>query len=280
MKIKDNFKESISKIKNSKIVKEAIKKLYPTFNIIKEKGGYKIVLMSLLVTLVLMPLQLLIELISKLILGTRIITGISFSSYRYIKDIMEYSSSKFVEKLILVIIITSLIGLVSFIITTFILGNGNLRAFKILAEEERVVDIGEYIKLSIKDILPFALKYFLNVTVPIIVINIAGVIVDFIPFIRGINIAYVITTMGIYALQFRFYAIMLDLKDDNIISKYAEYWLTYAVVVYLLKMVISISILNSLMNVVFVLYSVLILTKSKYYFGQEKDLLNRTENTN
>ena len=270
MKVKECFNE----VKNSTMVQNAMDKLRPTWEVIKNQGAYKILIISMLITLIFIPIDAIIGLIGKLMIGNSSL--LSFSS---IFDIINFIDSFFggyfylgssIAKIIVFILISAILSIIAYIVTTFIVSNANFRSFKILAEEERVVTIGEYFSLAFHDIISYSWKFFINVTVPIVIISIIGSLVNVIPFIKGVAIANFITSIISYALIFRFFAMMLGVDYEKAVIDFSPYWFTFAIIAYLLKIITTLSILIRFAEMVFVLYSILLLTGSKYYYGEQQ----------
>lgn len=264
-------KEHINNFKNSAIVQEALGKIRPTWNVIKNCGGYKILIISLIITAIFMPINSVISFLGKILLGGSSILGVSdiidmiesiFRGYYY------YDTGYLVTAIILAVV-SVILSIISFIITTFVVSNANFRSFKILAEEERVVSIKEYFNLAFKDLIPYSWKMFLNVILPLIVIEVAGNLINFIPYIRGIAFANLLTSILSFALIFRFFAIMINVDYEKAVIDFSAYWFTFAVIVYLVRTITSLSILVTFFEMVFVLYTLLLLTGSKYYYGEK-----------
>ena len=55
------MKEHINNFKNSIIVQDALAKIRPTWSVIKNGGGYKILIISLIITAIFIPLNEKIE---------------------------------------------------------------------------------------------------------------------------------------------------------------------------------------------------------------------------
>ena len=130
--------------------------------------------------------------------------------------------------------------------------------------------IGEYFSLAFHDIISYSWKFFLNVTVPIVIISIIGSLVGLIPFIKGVAIANFITSIISYALMFRFFAKMLNLDYEKAVNDFSPYWFTFAIVAYLLSIITNLELLLRFVDMVLVLYSILLLTGSKYYYGEQQ----------
>uniref|UniRef100_UPI002598C79E hypothetical protein n=1 Tax=uncultured Clostridium sp. TaxID=59620 RepID=UPI002598C79E len=145
----------------------------------------------------------------------------------------------------------------------------NFKSFKILAEEERVVSIGEYFKLAFTEFFQFAWKLFLNVILPIFIVNVIGNIINIIPFIQVKAFTNLIVEILYFALMFRFLAMMIDLDYNQAVGDFASYWLTFAVVVYLINTFTSLSIVITFFKMMFILFTMLLLTESRYYYGEE-----------
>ena len=86
MKVKECFNE----VKNSTMVQNAMDKLRPTWEVIKNQGAYKILIISMLITLIFIPIDAIIGLIGKLMIGNSSL--LSFSS---IFDIINFIDSFF-----------------------------------------------------------------------------------------------------------------------------------------------------------------------------------------
>ena len=233
------IKEYINNFKNSTIVQDALGKIRPTWNVIKNGGGYKILIISLIITAIFMPIKAIISFLSKILLG-----GAGLLTFSSITDIIQsifngyyYYDSGYLVMAIILTVVSTILSIIAFIITTFIVSNANFRAFKILAEEERVVSIGEYFSLAFKDLIPYSWKLFLNVILPLLI--------------------------------FRFFAMMINVDHEEAVLDFSAYWLTFAVIVYLIKIITSLSILVTLFEMIFVLYTLLLLTGSKYYYGEQ-----------
>ena len=265
------IKEYINNFKNSSIVQDALGKIRPTWNVIKNGGGYKILIISLIITAIFMPIKAIISFLSKILLG-----GAGLLTFSSITDIIQsifngyyYYDSGYLVMAIILTIVSRILSIIAFIITTFVVSNANFRAFKILAEEERVVSIGEYFSLAFKDLIPYSWKLFLNVILPLFVIEVAGKLINFIPYIRGIAFANLLISILSFALIFRFFAMMINIDHEKAVLDFSAYWLTFAVIVYLIKIITSLSILITLFEMIFVLYTLLLLTGSKYYYGEQ-----------
>ena len=268
-----NLKENFQRFKDSKLVEGTVEKLSPTWEVVKNRGGYKIILISALVTLLFIPVNFIIGFLSTVLVGTSIVGGASFNSI--IENIAygnAFQNAAAIINILGFILIAALLSIITFIVTTFLITNANFRAFKILAEEDRVVNVGEYFKLSVVEIFSYAWKYLLNIMLPIFVISVIGSIINIIPFVKGISIANFLIAILTYALMFRFIAILLGKNHEEAVNKFSPYWLTYALVVYLVKMATTLDILVTVLEFGFILYSVLILTGSKYYFNEEIDI--------
>lgn len=264
------IKEYIKEFKNSKIVKDAISKLKPTWSVIKNNGGYKILIISMLITIIFLPINALIKLIGKIMIGTSSIIG--FSNILDMIDLISdgyYWRGESIVTIILFLIIAGILSIITYIVTTFIISNANFRSFKILAEEERVVSIGEYFKLAFNNLIPYSWKFFLNVILPILIINIMGNIINLLPFIKGVAIANFIVSIISYALIFRFFAMMLNIDYEKAVTEFSPYWFTFAIIAYLVQIITNLSIVTTFIEMIFILYSVLLLTKSKYYYQEE-----------
>ena len=265
------IKEHINNFKNSTIVQDALGKIRPTWNVIKNGGGYKILIISLIITAIFMPINAIISFLSKILLG-----GAGLLTFSSITDIIQsifngyyYYDSGYLVMAIILTVVSTILSIIAFIITTFIVSNANFRAFKILAEEERVVSIGEYFSLAFKDLIPYSWKLFLNVILPLFVIEVVGKLINFIPYIRGIAFANLLISILSFALIFRFFAMMINVDHEEAVLDFSAYWLTFAVIVYLIKIITSLSILVTLFEMIFVLYTLLLLTGSKYYYGEQ-----------
>ena len=62
---------------------------------------------------------------------------------------------------------------------------------------------------------------------------------------------------------------MINVDHEEAVLDFSAYWLTFAVIVYLIKIITSLSILVTLFEMIFVLYTLLLLTGSKYYYGEQ-----------
>lgn len=265
------IKEYINNFKNSTIVQEALGKIKPTWNVIKNGGGYKILIISLIITAIFMPINTIISFLSKILLG-----GAGLLTFSSIPDIIQsifngyyYYDSGYLVMTIILTVVSTILYVSAFIITTFVVSNANFRAFKILAEEERVVSIGEYFTLAFNDLIPYSWKLFLNVILPLFIIGVAGKLMNFIPYIRGIAFANLLISILSFALIFRFFAMMINIDHEKAMFDFSAYWLTFAVIVYLIKTITSLSILVKFFEMIFVLYTLLLLTGSKYYYGEQ-----------
>ena len=69
--------------------------------------------------------------------------------------------------------------------------------------------------------------------------------------------------------MFRFLAMMIDLDYNQAVGDFASYWLTFAVVVYLINTFTSLSIVITFFKMMFILFTMLLLTESRYYYGEE-----------
>ena len=262
------IREHIDNFKSNEIVEGAFNKISPTWYIIKNLGGYKIFIISMLLVMIFMPINALINLISKWVLG-----GVSLFTFSGIIESIFNGYSIFNgETLVIAIVIwivSGIISFISFIISTFIVSNANFRSFKVLAEEERVVSIGEYFKLAFTEIFKYGWKLFLNVILPIFILKIIGNIINIIPYIQGREFANLIGDFLYFALMFRFLAMMIDVDYNKAVNDFAGYWLTFATFVYIISKFTSLSIVVTFFEMMFVLFSMLLLTGSKYYYGEE-----------
>lgn len=266
MKIKECFKE----VKESKLVQEAVAKVKPTWEVIKKSGGYKILIMSLILSLIFIPIQALIALISKLTIGVAGMNS-AMSFIYYIFNSAKYYGGSFLTTVIIFAVVSVIIAIMSFIVTTFIVSNATFKSFKILAEEERTVSIGEYFKLAFDGLMPYSTKLFVNVILPIWVIKIVGEIINFIPYVRGNAIANFSVSILTFALLFRFVAIMLNVDSEKAVKDFTSYWLTFAIITYLVKMVTTLSIITVGFEIAFILYALLLLTGSRHYYGGQEE---------
>lgn len=262
------IKEHFNNFKNNEIVQDALNKINPTWYVIKNLGGYKIFIISMLLVMIFMPINALINFISKLLIGTANIFTFKGIIESLISGYSIFSGETIVIALI-IWIVSGIISFISFIISTFIVSNANFRSFKILAEEERVVSIGEYFKLAFTGFFQFSWKLFLNVLLPIFIVNVIGNIINIIPFIQGKVFTNLIVEILYFALMFRFLAMMIDLDYNQAVGDFASYWLTFAVVVYLINTFTSLSIVITFFKMMFILFTMLLLTESRYYYGEE-----------
>lgn len=258
MTIKEHFIE----IKESALVQEAILKLKPTWEIIKSKDGYKTLIISAIILAICYPVSYLIRFISGIIGATSIIGSMSYYSLTDAIESLSYLGGHYLVATIIVTIISILLSLVSYIIVTFIVPNATFNSYKILVDEERQVSIGEYFSLAFKNLWKYSVKLFLNVILPLWIVGIIGAILNFIPLINGRGIVSFTNSFIVYGLYFRFLAMMLELDYEKLTAKYAGWWLTFAVAVYLVKCVISFNLLVEVINLAFILFSLLVLKNS------------------
>ena len=64
------IKEHFNNFKNNEIIQDALNKINPTWYVTKNLGGYKIFIISMLLVMIFMPINALINFISKLLIGT------------------------------------------------------------------------------------------------------------------------------------------------------------------------------------------------------------------
>ena len=96
-----------------------------------------------------------------------------------------------------------------------------------------------------------------------------GNIINLLPFIKGVAIANFIVSIISYALIFRFFAMMLNIDYEKAVTEFSPYWFTFAIIAYLVQIITNLSIVTTFIEMIFILYSVLLLTKSKYYYQEE-----------
>ena len=160
--------------------------------------------------------------------------------------------------------ITVITYFLSFVIT-YVLGNGTLNAYQAIIREERKITINEYIGFSIQNLWTFIIQYLLRVELPLFLLSLAGTLLNFIPLVSGVRLATFIARFISYALIFKFIARMTGQDREGLEIDYIYYWGIYAVASYVISMAFSFTALISVVQMLFIPYTLLVLAYSKRY---------------
>lgn len=259
----DNIKKYFNSLRNSYMINKLVEELTPTFDILKSKGGYKIVVMALILDILLIPLKIGLKVFSSVIeaiLGVGASIGVpSLSMITTVLDSLEYVSAGAKIQTIVFFSIYGIIALFGFIITTFYLPNGAFNSFKIYLEENRIVTIKEFFNLCKLNVKTYISSLIKIVVIPLVLIYIAGRIINFIPFIAGIRFASFATAFIKYALLFKLYSELIGLDGEDTMSKYANKWFLYAIFIYTLGRLITSNLIIKAFDMIFILFTLLVL---------------------
>lgn len=225
----DFLKLLFENIKNSTVVANISKTMKPTEDWILKKGGLNILLMAL-------PLII----INTLLPG--VIASISLRLGGF--------AGMFIS-LILNIILFMFISMGTIVAT--------LEAFNRFVNRGEIMVFKEYLYVAKTRALDFTMKFLRHVSLYFIIIVILGVFINKIPYLRGRAVANFINTFLIYGLTFRVYAITLGMDGDEQTIKNINNWLTFAVVAYLLNIVTSFLLLDTVIKYTFIMFTVLCL---------------------
>lgn len=279
-----NIKKYMTYIKNSALVKYFADKLAPTFYSLKSNGGYKIILMALILDIILIPFNIGMKILSRLFSGfLTISSSITESPIEIIKSLYyglrySYMSTTELVQIIGFLIISSIVTIVGFILVNFYLPNGAFNSFKIYLEENRVVKLKEFFALTKFNIKKYIKTLIKVVAIPLLLIKLAGCIINFIPFIAGYRLSTFIISIIKYALLFKMYAILLELDGEEEMIQNSINWLTYAVFIYLIGRATTFSLIIKVFNTIFVLYTLLTIYSNKYEEMNNFDKANQNDN--
>lgn len=257
-----NFKYYVESFKKSLLLEDIKDKASPLVESLKS-GGYKIVLMSLLISFIfVVPVGVVMTLMSTFLLGGAKLIGFKsvFSFFDYFVSGLSYFNEGAISKLIIGIIGYILLYLISLVVLKFLVFNASFKSLKSFYIEKNSVGFGNYFRYMFKGAFKFSVKIFLNVDLPILLVSIVGGILSFVPYIKGVSIVYIVNHFLFYALSFRFTAMLLELDYDKLTVKLSNYWLPYAVVSYLITSVTSLQLVLIALQIIFILYSIIYLS--------------------
>lgn len=253
----------LNAIKNSRPVKYFIDKTETTFNTIKSNSLYTVVLMALIVDILLIPFNTGLRILEKLIGGFFDIgsyMGVSaFDMIENLYYMFMYSSPSTMEIVQIVgfFVVTTIVTIVGFLLVNFYLPNGALHSFNIYVTEGRVVKIKEFSKLTKLNIKEYSKTLITVVAIPLILIKIAGKLINYVPFVAGISLSNLIIKIFKYALLFKMYSILLGVNGEEEMQNKASDWLTYAIFMYILERTTTLGLVIKAFNIIFILFTIL-----------------------
>ena len=266
----NNIKKYITYIKNSAIAKYFVDKLSPTFYSLKINSGYKIILMALILDIILIPFNVGLKILTTLFSGFfSVFDSISESPLEIIESLYyglkySYMSTSETVQIVGFLVASIIISVASFILLTFYLPNGAFNSFKVYLEENRVVTLKEFFKLTKFNIKKYIRTFIKVIFIPLLLIHIVAVILNFVPFIAGYNLSVFARSIIKYALLFKMYAILLELDGEEEMIKNSKSWFTYAIFVYLITRITLSSLIIKILNTIFILYVLLTIYSNKY----------------
>lgn len=257
----NNIKIYIQNILNSYAMKKAINELKPTFNSLKSNHGYSIIIMALFLDILLIPMKVGFTFITKMLSGF-ISLGTSFgvSDITMIKGLfatLAYASTGEKIQIILFAIISSIVSIIGLFVTVLYLQNGAFNSFKIYVEEKRVVSPKEFFKLCKLNIKEYTSNLITIVIIPLVLIYLAGKAINFIPFVAGIRLSNLISSILKYGLLFKMYATLVGLNGEEEMCKHSSKWLLYAGIMYVVDCVTTLTLITKAFNTAFILYTLL-----------------------
>lgn len=288
MKIKDFFET----IKQNTFVQEGKNNIRPTWTAITKGKGLNIFLLSLLFMWLLVPLNWLVKIITKILGFSGILSGFStpsdilstFKSFKEADSMLSIlgfgygAASHAIGFLILFLIIYILLSIIYILVTIFFVPCATIKSTEIFSKQNRAVTCSEYFKCGFSKMFSFGLGYFIHVLLPIIIVNILGWILNVIPGVYGSSAALLVTSFLYYALVMRYVAMNLGLDSDNALRANAKYWISFGVLSYILYTVFRFTIVNDALEIFFMILSVLVLTNSKFYFNDYSPVTNDVQN--
>lgn len=257
-----NIKNCRDSILNSSIVSDAKSKIAPTMEALKG-GGYKVLIISLILVSIFLPLNAFLVFLSKILIGAPMGIYTLEAALTGLMSGYSYMGGTTLVMMILIGVAALIVGLVGFIVGAFIVPNGAYRSFRIFVAERRVVSVGEFFGLSFTNLISFSWGIFVHVFLPIWTIEIIGSIMNFIPFIKGNSIAGFVVSISYYAFIFRYIAKLMEVNYEEVVIEYSAHWLTYAVIVYIIQIATSLSLVTMALNIVFILFTVILLVENK-----------------
>ena len=284
MKIKEFFET----IKQNTFVQEGKNNIRPTWTAITKGKGLNIFLLSLLFMWLLVPLNWLVKIITKILGFSGILSGFStpsdiLSTFKSFKDadsmlsILGFgygAASHAIGFLILFLIISVLLSIIYILVTIFFVPCATIKSTEIFSKQNRAVTCSEYFKCGFSKMFNFGLGYFIHVIFPVAIVNILGWILNLIPGVYGTSAALLVTSFLYYALVMRYVAIYLDLDGDSTLKVNAKYWISFGVISYVIYTVFRFTIVNNALEVFFMILSVLVLTNSKFYYNDYSTVTN------
>lgn len=265
-----NVKDHVNNMKNSNAVQAVKALLRPTWKAIKEGKAYGILILSTILMAIFIPMSFFVTTMFKFLsVGLEDDFFKGFTFYTLIDYMKDGYFRRIGATLILGLIICLIIFIIKAIVAIFIVSNATVKSTKAFVEQGAPVSVGQYFKLSVNDLLKFSWGLFVNVFLPVIIVSIIGAIINLIPGIKGSVAAALVNSFLYYGLLFRYIAIVLNIDGDSAVQLKAKYWLAFALVIYLVTSFTSFAIVKDILDISFMMFSVLVLTKNPYYTGEE-----------